>query len=101
MLSGCGRLWGRDGVQQSFPVIFQVVDMLALHLPPEKLFTPLVSVAPVPLPPGMPSPPKVEDIWALVGVEGLLPQKWAGLYWGFRRMSYASLDAHAGRGLAE
>lgn len=45
VFSGCGGLWARDGVRQSFPVISQVVDMLALHLPPEKLCPPLVSVA--------------------------------------------------------
>lgn len=37
---------GRDGVQQSLPVISQVVDMLALHLPPEKLCPLLVSMVP-------------------------------------------------------
>lgn len=44
-LGGCRRLWGRDRVQQSLLGIFQVVDMLALHLPPEKLCPVLVSVA--------------------------------------------------------
>lgn len=33
------------GVQLGLPVLFQVVDMLALHLPPEKLCPLLVSVA--------------------------------------------------------
>lgn len=80
--------------------------MLALHLPPEKLFSPLVSVAPFFWYPSAPTPkcawsPKVEDIWALMGVEGLLLKEWAGLCWGFRRMSCAPPDAHAGRGLAE
>ena len=43
----------------------------------------------------------MEAVWALVSVEGLLPQEWAGLCWGFRRTPCASLDAHAGRGLKE
>lgn len=33
------------GVRLGLPVLFQVVDMLALHLPPEKLCPLLVSVA--------------------------------------------------------
>lgn len=45
VLGRWGRLGGRDGVQQSLPVLFQVVDMLALYLPPEKLCPLLVSVA--------------------------------------------------------
>lgn len=39
---GCGA---EMGVQLGLPVLFQVVDMLALHLPPEKLCPLLVSVA--------------------------------------------------------